>query len=513
MNRDLLHIICSPEKLESDDHPGSDVTNTKMDYELLDAWGRKRRFLSQHRGISWYVDNFDNCVYLAFLSGIFSSQLTLWYYTGHGLDKAKASKLHYSSSPNLGDLMKRFVDDRDRYYHLLSKPYVLTERCKKRKVKGGELSLNKFGFCDLYGLLKFWFAGIDDLLNLHRNFEPQRPTLKHLVIIVDSCYGGEFAQQLPEFVKDFKQSYPFLSNDINITIQAACGPDERTVGGYFTPVFTYLNDPDNEMLLETLKMDWKDMTEEDRRKYGLLDLPSPIIVTTLPAPQGTTMEIPLVDNYGENPKVTLFQDAGFFKFCFVKVHQHQDKTLFEGQDRALGKNSADQFMNDGQFQVFDYKLKTMRGPDNPYAGNPLGLFLLEDPCDKDKVICVHIHFDRDDTSHYTRINLVHHKKPPLESTCLLHVEDHDDLTKTDIKRGRHKIKVSSHTNAPQLVEACRQFVHANEEGRWEDVGRWNMENDDISVRGRFRLTQERSASEDAYLKYIEQFNLPKVTDE
>lgn len=53
------------------------------------------------------------------------------------------------------------------------------------------------------------------------------------------------------------------------------------VGGYFIFVFIYFNDLDNEMLLEILKMDWKDMIEEDRRKYGLFDLLFLIIVIIL----------------------------------------------------------------------------------------------------------------------------------------------------------------------------------------------------------------------------------------
>lgn len=200
----------------------------------------------------------------------------------------------------------------------------------------------------------------------------------------------------------------------------------------------------------------------------------------------------------------------------MKVHQHQDKKLYKGQDRVLNNGLANEFITCGKFEVIDYKLKTLRGPSgpgDPFSGNPLGLFLLEDPHDEDKVICVHIHFARDDTSHCTRINLVHHKKPPLGSMSLLHVEDHDKLSNRAIKRGTYKIQVSlRNQNIFRLVEACRQFVQEDEEGRWEDVSRWNMTEADISVKGRFRLIQERSARKDDYLKYIEQFSLPKVSD-
>ena len=520
---DQLFLIQSPEILKEDDLPGLDETFTKFDFDLLDLWGRKTGLI---RGNFFEttqvgdVNHFESSISRAFNPEFVGGWSSILYYTGHGLDKENASKLQYPSSPSLGDLKKRFVDDHRGYNRFLTLSDFLTRKCEGRKVKGGELFLHKRGFCDLYGVLKNWPVGSDGYPSVFRNWETHRqirkPLLKHFIIIVDSCYGGEFAKQLPEFIKDTVQLDPTLFDEINITIQAACGPDERTFGGYFTPVFTYLNDPDNEQLLETLKIEWEGMTEEAKNKYRLLDLPSPMIVTTLPAPQGSTMEIPVMNNYCEDLKVNLFPDAGFFKFCFLKVYRHQDKTLHEGQDRVLDKVLATQFMSRRQFNVIDYKLKIMGGSPgrvSPYAGNPLGLFLLEDPHDEGKVICAHIHFDKKDTSHYSRVNLVHHKRPPLESTSLLHDEDHDNLSKTTIKYYKYKIEVTGDRCTHQLVEACRQFVQEDEMGRWEDVSRWNMTEEDISVRGRFRTAQERSARGDNYLKYIEKFNLPKVSYE
>lgn len=535
---DQLRIIGSPEKLERDGNPGSDLTNTRRDLELLDVWGRKREILSYPA-----TTTFDSKVNIAFHPLFEISHPTFLYYTGHGLDKKKASELHYSASPRLDELMEGFVRYRERpdydpLFHVLD---TLKEKCDGRKVKGGELFLHRFGFCDLYGLLKFWCAGVCDYVNVHHDCypsfhsrktwlfedeepwyledeEPWVPNLfnSQLVVILDSCYSGEVAQQLHDFISDIGEKVPRPPDGINITIQAACGKDERTFGGYFTPVFTYLNDPENKEVLEKWKDEWKKMTEEARSNYKSLDLPSPMVVTTLPARDDTTMKFTFQGNYGVYTNVTLFPDAGFFKFCFVKVHRHQDKTLFEGQDRVLTEQLATQFMRKRQFNVIDYKLKIMGGspgPDRPYAGNPLGLFLLDDPHDGDKVICAHIHFDKRDTSRYSRVNLVHHKRPPVGSTSLLHYEDHDKLSATALKRNKHKKKVTLDGCTHQLVEACRQFVQKDEMGRWEDVSRWNMTEEDISVKRKFRMVQERSAWEDNYLKYIEKFNLPKVSDE
>ena len=543
---DQLRIIGSPEKLERDGNPGSDLTNTRRDLELLDVWGRKREILSYPA-----TTTFDSKVKIAFHPLFEISHPTFLYYVGHGLDKEKASELHYSASPSLDELMERFVRYRDRpdydpLFHVLD---TLKEKCDGRKVKGGELFLHQFGFCDLYGLLKFWCAGVCDYVNVHddcypllnlgktwfpedeerwvsedeeqwflEDEEPWVPNLfdSQLVVILDSCYSGEVAQQLHDFVSDIGEKVPRPPDGINITVQAACGTDERTVGGYFTPVFTYLNDPENEEVLEKWKDEWKKMTEEARSNYKSLDLPSPMVVTTLPARNDTTMKFTFQGNFGLYTNVTLFPDAGFFKFCFVKVHRHQDKTLFEGQDRVLNDKLVTRFMRGRQFNVIDYKLKIMGGspgPDRPYAGNPLGLFLLDDPHDGDKVICAHIHFDKRDTSRYSRVNLVHHKRPPVGSTSLLHYEDRDKLSDTALKHNKHKKKVTLDSCTHQLVEACRQFVQKDEMGRWEDVSRWNMTEEDVSVKRKFRMVQERSAWEDNYLKYIEKFNLPKVSDE
>ena len=551
---DQLRIIGSPEKLERDGNPGSDLTNTRRDLELLDVWGRKSKILSYPA-----TTTFDSKVKIAFHPLFEISHPTFLYYVGHGLDKEKASELHYSASPRLDELMARFVRYRDRpdydpLFHVLD---TLKEKCDGRKVKGGELFLHQFGFCDLYGLLKFWCAGVCDYVNVHDdcypslNFgktwipeyekawfledeepwfledeepwfledeEPWVPNLfnSQLVVILDSCYSGEVAQQLHDFVSDIREKVPSPPDGINITIQAACGTDERTFGGYFTPVFTYLNDPENEEVLEKWKDEWKKMTEEARSNYKSLDLPSPMVVTTLPAPEDTTMKFTFQGNFGWKTSVTLFPDAGFFKFCFVKVHRHQDKTLFEGQDRVLDGTEAKILMDNGEFKVFDYKLKTFSGSSGQAArfrGNPVGLFLLEVPSGELKlIICAHIHFAHNNTGYHTRINLVQHHNVPCVTG--IYGEDRGKMTPTKIKKGEHKIDVTDHYNAGKLVQNCREFVEKEEPGRWSDVSKWDMAGkDDVSVLGKFKMIQERSAWEDESLKYIEQFNLPKVSDE
>ena len=596
---DQLRILRSPEKLERDGNPGSDLTNTWRDLELLDVWGRKTGILSYPA-----IPTFQFKVKVVFQPLFDIRRPTILYYTGHGLDKKKASEKCYSASPRLDELMERFVCYRDRcdsdpLFHVLE---TLKENCDGRKVKGGELFLHEFGFCDLYGLLKFWCVAVCDYVNFRdrwpilnfretwfsedekpwfledkdprvpeeeetgvpkdgeprvpKDEEPRAPKDEEprgpedeeprvledeeprapedeerwvsedeelwvskdeeqpwvpnlfdsqLLIILDSCYSGEVAQQLHDFVRDIGEKVPRPPDGINITVQAACGTDERTVGGYFTPVFTYLNDPENEEVLEKWKDEWEKMTEEARRNYKSLDLPSPMVVTTLPAPEDTTMSFSFQNNFGFYTKVTLFPDAGFFKFCYVKVQHHQDKA-FEGQDRVLNEETAPKFMVKGEFVVFDYKLKTFGGSSGKaakFAGNPVGLFLLEAP--SNKFICAHIHFAPNNTRRPTRINLVHHHNVPCVKTGL-YEEDHDGMLRKEIKKGEHKIDVTEHYNAGKLVQNCHEFVEKKEPGRWSDVNKWDMTGkDDVSVLGKFKMVQERSAREDKYLKYIEQF--------
>ena len=290
MVKDSLRIVRSPEKLERDEHPGSDVTNTTRDYKLLAAWGHKKDLLYSYAETESNVKSLDVLVEFAFNPALLRTKPTLWYYTGHGLNKTKASKLRYSASPFLDKLMEEFLANREprEFDPLLDPLDTLEGKCGKRKVEGGELFLHKFGFCDLYGLLKFWCGGVWDYSGL---IEDEEPSHLPLVIILDSCHSGELAQQLHDFVRDVEKINPGSLDEINIAIQAACSPDERTFGGYFTPVFTFLNDPDNEELLEKWKDEWEKMGEEDRSKYKLPDLPSPMVVTTLPPCEGATREV------------------------------------------------------------------------------------------------------------------------------------------------------------------------------------------------------------------------------
>lgn len=482
-------LLLSPEMLDrSMNSPGSDRTNTREDFVVVRDWVGKKGLLNAdfYQGYGEKAlehTEFGALVKLAYKNGFDAvrntaspdgEELVFWYYTGHGLGKDKARNLTYSSTP-------RLEDDYKAVNHLVE---------EGRKVKGGELFLHKFGFCGLHGLLKPWIAAVK-LESI--NAEGAKKKNKHLVIILDSCHSGILANDLQDLMKLVQMKDPLLLEENTITIQAACGPDERTSGGYFTPCFIYLNQDENSSWLKGLKEEWGQMTPQKREEYESEDLPSPMVVTTRHQYNGhqPTMEVT-----AQNFKLELFQHPGFFKFCAIRFCQLKDKQFcFEQNDRALDASSATAFMESPKFTLLDYRLKTIKTP-GPFKETPLGLFLLEDPHNAQLAICAHLHFeDKNTNKPPSRINLVHHKKKQKGVDAFVYTEE---LPKLDI---------SELDGTQVLVEACRDYVTKNScQGTWNDVSKWNMKK---SANKLFRL-QERSTWEDGYLKYIAKFDLPKV---
>ena len=547
-NHPCCVLLPSPEKLvTSMNSPGSDVADTLEDFQRIKNWAKENKLLNT--GFSDYRErqdkqleksSFKSLVQLAFSRAFVAmrntrnpdlEELVFWFYTGHGLGTETAKTLEYLSTPCLSNV------DLNHNYHEDAISFDFVQ--KERKVQGGELCLHMGGFCDLYGLLKPWIAAVkSESINA-----PGQKKNKHLVVILDSCHSGIIAQELKEFEKQVRKKDESFLKENSVTIQAACGPNERTFGGYFTPPFLYLNDPQNKKLLEQLRKSWKQMTDEKKDEYRSIELPSPMVVTTRaslqgteeqaqpppaqggtvdpqsppaqggtvdpqpppaqghtvdPQPQNVTMEINV-----QNFKLTLFPDAGFFKFCSLKVFQYRQAKALEPlvKERALYRATVEAFMKSKSFKVLDYKLKTYTGtgPADKNAGSPIGLFLLDDPVNPGFAVCAHVHFKAGstDVNDVQRINLVHHKRPP--GRCIEYVED----------GGKFRVNIDKTADAArELVKACRQYVDTNESGRWNNVSQWNMTGSQLSVNGKFRLN-ERSAWEQSYLTSIKKYKLPE----
>ena len=420
-------ILPSPELLKTCSSKGLDETKTIEDFKEMVKWFVEAKVLNTEfynhlQGSELKEASFKTLMQLAFNNAFApmrhtghpeDHELIIWYYTGHGLSKDKLP-----DALSLPDLIKVKFNEK---LNEIAKKYI----DEKPKVKGGELCLHHVGFCGLQGLLKPWIACVK---SESQNAKGNGKKNKHLVIILDSCHSGILAEELEELNK--KKNGPWNEEGCTVTVQAACGPDEVTYGGYFTPCFKFFSE--NQEKLKEAKEEWDGMTDKDREYFKGIQLPSPKLVTTGNLNE-KEIDAPVIFRETQNFKFTLFKDPGFFKFCYIRQFQLEEA---EVSVRVLNPITTVNFMKSATFTVIDYKLMKMtRGP---YAGAPMGLFLLKDPSKPTEyAVCAHIHFKKDDTSKVGRINLVHHKVPSFGS--FLYIEDHDGLSNSQIKRSRHKI--------------------------------------------------------------------------
>ena len=503
-------LLPSPETLDTPGCSESDVTDTLGDFCTFLKWTEDAGLLNTEfyqYDIIQSGRRYSKEIYGSVLRSSFGlafdavrhtarpdlEELVVWYYAGHGLDKKSASKLSYSSAPQLEEVQ---MQD-----HLKTEAVITALGADPRKVKGGELCLHHVGFCDLRGLLGLWIAALEAKSQNSTGVKKN----KHLVIILDSCYSGILAKDLEELNS---KDGPWNQNGCSVTVQAACSENEATQGGYFTPTFEYLNKPENQNFLLQLKEEWASMSEQDKKKYTELPLPSPVVATTYePVAEGSE---PTLEMNVQNFQLTLFCDAGFFKYCHHRVFMDQEKKILQalGPDRVLNVASANQFLLAKKFVVFDYKLKIYKVDtrDPPQHQNtPMGLFLLEDPQNKGLAVCAQVHFAENDTSKINRINLVYRKKSL--NLNLLQFEEKDvhvhDFPGKYIPTNQQKIPVPL---CEELVNACFDFVNSKEPGRWGNVARWNMKQ---SWANKFRK-EERSMYMKKYLESIKKYNLPTL---
>jgi hypothetical protein len=482
-------ILLSPEKLnQSYNSRGQDATNTRRDLNDVCQWARQAGFLNTE----FFVDaiNVDEnqlleeTVYNSLINFAFGSavdpirntfspeddEMVLLYYTGHGLDGQSANMLNadlpngQSSSPLL----------HNHYFK------IAENRTSDRTVKGGELCLHDVGFCDLMGLLTPWIAAVNE----ESSNVPGVKKNKHLVVIADSCYSGVLVQDLQQLAKT---PGPWNANGCTVTVQSACGSDEPTVGGYFTPCFVYFNKPENQPSLQKLKDEWDGKSEIEKNAYREVDLPSPQVATTMPSERLiSTEEDPiLVLPVIQGLTLTLFSDAGFFKFCFLSF-----SGIVGSKVRALTDTAIDTFLSQVHFTILDYKLKKMLN------GTPMALVLVKDPNDTTHVVCVHIHFENANTGdldNVSGVNLIHHNRPT-------NVGNFGHLFEEDCSDRKWKYGRPLTPRLVKLVEQCRNYVEQKEPGRWADSTRWNIRQ---SYHNLFRLKERSTWMEDYVKKMIE----------
>ena len=528
-------LLPSPELLTVGFKLGKDATDTVNDFDLvfdlmneIEAFNQNlycsHRYSSKKEPLN--KEQFNAIISLAFSNSYAATRHTdnptldeyvIWYYTGHGRNKEKNVEMLSMPKLDEANLISFYNDSaKDFAKDLQDKP-----------VEGGELCLHHVGYCGLYGIIAPWIASVKDE---SQNSAGEKKN-KHLIIILDSCYAGMIAQDLEKLNKEEKG--PWNQNGCSISIQTACGPDEPTYGGYFTPRFVTLNKEQG--LLDDLKERWAQMKDVEKNIFCSLPQPSPKLVTTRDdsGQNNPTMEF----SFNNGHKLTLFSDPGFFKFCDLSVFE---KLEFKEEHnlKVLSESAANFMGNTSNFNILDYKLKTLEN--GPFAGFPMGLFLIEEPRNSKFAVCAHVHFAKEDTSKVGRMNLVHHLTPQRNN--ILYVEDHEGLTKRQVKKGIHKIEYAvvakvkepsksnhyeywkwdekdpsssisfnSQTDAQRrilkdevnkgaaLVKACHDFVEHEEPGRWNDHTKWDMKYTDLSHSGKFRQ-KERSEWMKHYMK-------------
>ena len=512
-------LLPSPDILETAALRGEDVTGTLDDYAAILAWVTECGLLNtgfyQPAGLITMISSkqrlsklrYGALVQLAFnnafapllhTGNLNCEELVLWYYAGHGLGNKNIKSQNLSEKSAVPQLEK--VD-----FHLLNrdlaKPFMPEH--STRTVKGGELCLHHVGFCDLNGLLEAWIAALKGKSQSIKGPGPDVKQNKHLVLILDSCYAGTFANDLKTLAQE---PGPWNENGCTVTVQASCSGNEPTFGGYFTPLFLYLNQHPED--LKKLIEKWQNMADEEKAEFLSLPFPSPIVETTRNS-DGSNLLVQKIEC--QNFSIHLFPDAGFFKFCYVTWSQKQ-----YGCSRALTSDLASNFLSQSSFTVCDYKLKKISPSDPDYANTPMGLFLVnvDDPNHVGYKVCIHIHFLLGSTTHVTRINLVPHllqhhpgvmiyyaekgpKQPVFQSTVGW------SWNSADVVQGVPPQKLQKFRN---LVQECHDEVERSENGRWSDISRWNMKGIQLGVKGLCRLEKrlnQRSLDLNNYLRSLE----------
>jgi hypothetical protein len=494
-------ILPSPEKLKKgSSSPGQDETNTRGDFDKVWQWLTSSDFLNT----GFYVDvketvdqggQLEEGIYTSVIRLAFGNafdpirntsdpeqgEMVLLYYAGHGLSEQGATNLKeanlitskrslVSPFPRLGEV--GFSNPEE---HFAAAESFLTPN---RTVKGGELCLHDVGFCDLQGLLKPWIAAVKG-----KSINPPHDRVKknkHLVVVADSCYSGKLVEDLEQLALT---PGPWKEHGCTVTVQSASSSDEPTFGGYFTPCFVHFNKPENQGKLQKLKQKWDEKSEIEKNAYRAVDLPSPQVATTMPSEKLRSGEDDpiLVLPRIQGVQLTLFRDAGFFKFCFLSF-----SGIVGSKARALTPVAANTFLSQDNFDILDYKLKTISN------GTPMALVLVEDPRDTAHVVCVHIHFhNNSDTSNLRNVsgvNLINHNRPTNVG----------DLFLQDSDPRKYQFWPGNAARYRHLVERCKNYVNRTdpEPGRWDNASRWNMRH---SLKGKFRL-KERSDWMDKYVE-------------
>ena len=461
-----------------------------LDYEAVcEGLTSSKYFHIKGKNVSNREKQFKTLVDLAFKTLLypFRSQsepetvLLLYIGHGHNITTPDETKELTFSSPKLDDVGIS-KNDLER-----GKGYITPERL----VKGGEFSLSeRFGFCDLGGILELWITALT---------RSSRMKNKHLIVIADNCYSGMFVEDLQQLAL---KKGPWNRNGCTVTVQSACSSDEVTFVEYFASCFVHFNTPKNHGELDNLKQKWNSKSELEKIRYRNLNLPSPQVATTMSSDKlSSNLQDPttkFLPDKGFFP-LTLFHDAGFFKYCFLffsglKVRaeitpEEAEQLLFKIVDSAKSrlckivdkfKQSKSEIRDEAKhskFEIVDFKLKTAT-PD----GTLLALFLFKHPDVEDCFVRVCFHFSerrKPSPDLVIKVNLTGLSVTKVNLTFFSLSENLKILNEVLLEYNKlaPKTEVPIGSKTKRLAKLCQDHVNKEikeDRGKLSDVISWSM---------------------------------------
>ena len=491
---------------------GEDMTKTVTDFSNFVEWSIERQFFAANEykyfdedGVCYHETYYAIIKQLAFnparmfnRADLDKTEYAIWYYSGHGLhtdvvniSKPSGFNLHHDKNSSVGvnEYMKAMCERSEQPW---------------RYLQGGELPFQRYGFFDFHMLVDFLQTAI--------TLDGRQCKNRHILVVLDSCYSGKFGKRLEKWMNSKDYEEVWKRNNCSLTIQTAASEKEPTYGGYFTPLFILLQD---ETFREAKRNQWVSMSSEFDDIYD--ELPSPQLYST--DDTISKSEEPLV----KLNEVWLVKNPNFFKMCYVLDPQNVD---LQGI-RTLTQQQIDMIYDRTNVDVIDFKLKTIE-KDPIFKDSPMGLFLMSNQ------ICVHVHFQFQDTSQVGRINVQEYTICPNSHQVVLdsfkfpllklktkhnpvpvywnwerneYYKWNDNTTIIDAE-GVSMPSTSTMRAIGELLEECKRFVESKQI-TWEDIEDWKMDGTDISINGMFRCSLQRSSElmeNLSAMKYIEHPN-------
>ena len=291
-----------------------------------------------------------------------------------------------------------------------------------------------------------------------REYEENR-VQNTIIIVIDACYSGTWVTRIRECLTGQPLQYT------RVIVQASCGEDEVSYGGYFTPVFCALQDTKKRAELQRLY-------EEDKDAMEGIELLCEQTPTFYDSERGQKF-----------PNSFYFiDDVEFFNFC-IKYFTNENWDT-ERSPRSIPTDEYPEFFasfssDDDAPEILCFRLKHMRRNDSPLA-----FFLIEW---KEKLYHIHLHFNNFKDMKLTGVN---HVDVINGKGKYKYSEDSKDPkikidAETDKKNGTKYWSDHVELNETAIVDHFKKFAqpHLQKLGEhWDNESSWNTKKNLIRSR-------------------------------